>query len=118
MQHLGICIKKIITVTAISLLLSGCTWLNPLLYFEGKSGSRDTLPIEIEELVEMAEYCNQAYDSATQENKLYEIRNDEFSYHVKQERGVTILIFRGTDNAKNIGTDIDARPTQEPVPSL
>ena len=53
MQHLGINIKKIVTVTAISLLLSGCTWLNPLIYYEGKSGSRDTLPVSVEELVEL-----------------------------------------------------------------
>ena len=51
--------------------------------------------------------------SAERENKLYEIRNNEFSYHVKQDRGVSILIFRGTDNAKNIGTDIDVRPAHD-----
>ena len=61
----------------------------------------------------MAEYCEEAYRSATNENKLYEIRNNEFSYHVKQDRGVTILIFRGTDNIKNVWTDIDARPTKD-----
>ena len=61
----------------------------------------------------MAEYCEEAYRSATNENKLYEIRNNEFSYHVKQDRGVTILIFRGTDNVKNVWTDIDARPTKD-----
>ena len=32
---------------------------------------------------------------------------------MKQDRGVTILIFRGTDNAKNIGTDIDLRPAHD-----
>jgi len=100
-------------VITTSLILSGCSWLNPFIYFEGKSGGKDTLPVAIEELVEMAEYCEQAYNSANEENKLYEIRNDEFSYHVRQDNGVTILIFRGTDNAKNIGTDIDARPTYD-----
>ena len=94
-----------------TLLLSGCSWLNPLIYFEGESGTKDNLPVRLEELFEMAEYCEEAYRSATDENKLYEIRNNEFSYHVKQDRGVTILIFRGTDNVKNVWTDIDARPT-------
>ena len=77
----------------ITLFLSGCSWLNPFLYFQGESGDRSTLPVDVEELIEMAEYCEEAYRSATNENKLYEIRNNEFSYHVKQDRGVTILIF-------------------------
>ena len=97
----------------ITLFLSGCSWLNPFLYFQGESGDRSTLPVDVEELIEMAEYCEEAYRSATNENKLYEIRNNEFSYHVKQDRGVTILIFRGTDNIKNVWTDIDARPTKD-----
>ena len=97
----------------ITLFLSGCSWLNPFLYFQGESGDRSTLPVDVEELIKMAEYCEEAYLSATNENKLYEIRNNEFSYHVKQDRGVTILIFRGTDNVKNVWTDIDARPTKD-----
>ena len=97
----------------ITLFLSGCSWLNPFLYFQGESGDRSTLPVDVEELIEMAEYCEEAYRSATNENRLYEIRNNEFSYHVKQDRGVTILIFRGTDNVKNVWTDIDARPTKD-----
>ena len=102
-----------IIIISLTLLLNSCTWLNPLIYFQGESGDRTTLPVDVEELIEMAEYCEEAYHSATKENKLYEIRNNEFSYHVKQDRGITILIFRGTDNIKNIGTDIDARPTYD-----
>ena len=109
----GINIKKILTVITISLILSGCTSLNPLLYFKGDSGDKTTLPIDPEELIEMAGYCNEAYRKANNENKLYEIRNNEFSYHVKQDRGITILIFRGTDNIKNIGTDVDIRPRHD-----
>ena len=101
------------TIIGMALLLSGCTWLNPLIYFQGDSGDKTTLPVTVEELIEMAEYCDEAYRKATEENKLYEIRNNEFSYHVKQDSGVTILIFRGTDNTKNIWTDIDARPTKD-----
>ena len=106
MQLHGINIKKILTVTAISLLLSGCTWLNPLIYYEGKSGSRDTLPVEVEELIEMAEYCDEAYENR-KEN--YGVKSGEFSYTVKQSEGVTILVFRGTSNLKNVRTDIDMR---------
>ena len=105
--------KKNWKLIIITLFLSGCSWLNPFLYFQGESGDRSTLPVDVEELIEMAEYCEEAYRSATNENKLYEIRNNEFSYHVKQDRGVTILIFRGTDNVKNVWTDIDARPTKD-----
>ena len=113
MQPLLTDIKKKTLIVITSLFLSGCAWLNPLIYFQGESGDRSTLPVEIEELIEMAEYCEEAYHSANDENKLYEIRNNEFSYHVKQDRGVTILIFRGTDNLKNVWTDIDARPTKD-----
>ena len=113
MQLRGINIKKIVTVTAISLFLGGCTWLNPFLYFQGESGDSTTLPVATHELIEFAQYCDDAYNSATEENKLYEIRSDEFSYHVMQDMGVTILIFRGTNNTKNILTDIDMRPTED-----
>ena len=113
MQPLLTDIKKKTLIVIASLFLSGCAWLNPLIYFQGESGDRSTLPVDVEELIEMAEYCEEAYRSATNENKLYEIRNNEFSYHVKQDRGVTILIFRGTDNVKNVWTDIDARPTKD-----
>ena len=105
--------KFIIISLILSFSVNSCSWMNPFLYFQGESGDHTTLPVELEELIEMAEYCEEAYRSATEENKLYEIRNNEFSYHVKQDRGVTILIFRGTDNVKNIWTDIDARPTKD-----
>ena len=101
------------TIIGLTLLLSGCSYLNPFLYFQGDVGDKSTMPVAIEELIEMAEYCEAAYRSANEENKLYEIRSNEFSYHVKQDSGVTILIFRGTDNTKNVLTDIDLRPWQD-----
>ena len=39
----------------------------------------------------------------------YRVKQDQFSYYVIQEDGITILIFRGTANAKNVLTDIDVR---------
>ena len=63
--------KHTIITIGMTLLLSGCSWLNPLIYFEGESGTKDNLPVRLEELIEMAEYCEEAYRSATDENKLY-----------------------------------------------
>ena len=94
----------------ISLLLSGCTWLNPLIYFEGESGDKTTLPVAVEELIEFAGYCNEVYDNK-EEN--YGVKDDQFSYTVKQSDGITILVFRGTANVKNVGTDIDLRPFRD-----
>ena len=91
-------------------IISGCAWTNSFLWSDGEYGNKDTLPVDPFELVEMANYCNTSYRRATAENKLYEIRKDEFSYHVKQDQGVTILIFRGTKSAKNaLVTDLDFR---------
>ena len=108
-QLLGISIKKILTAITISLILSGCTALNPLLYFEGESGDKTTLPVEVEELIEFAEYCNEVYEDR---NENYEVKG-EFSYTVKQSDGITILVFRGTANVQNVGTDIDLRPFKD-----
>ena len=98
--------KLTITMVSLVLLLSSCTALNPLLYFEGESGDKTTLPVAVEELIEFAEYCNEVYENR---NENYGVKKDEFSYTVKQSDGVTILVFRGTANIKNIGTDIDLR---------
>ena len=89
-----------------SLLIGGCVSLNEYLYPEGVSGSKDTLPVNLSELIEMAEYCDEAYENR-EEN--YGVKSGEFSYTVKQNEGVTILVFRGTSNLKNVRTDIDMR---------
>ena len=93
-----------------SILIGGCTALNPLLYFEGKSGTKDTLPVAVEELIEFAEYCDEAYENR-KEN--YRVKRGELSYTIKQSDGVTIIVFRGTANLKNVGTDIDLRPFKD-----
>ncbi len=54
----------------------------------------------------MAEYCDEAYENR-EEN--YGVKSGEFSYTVKQNEGITILVFRGTSNLKNVRTDIDMR---------
>ena len=79
MQPLLTDIKKKTLIIIASLFLSGCSWLNPFLYFQGESGDRSTLPVDVEELIEMAEYCEEAYRSATNENKLITIDGDQIS---------------------------------------
>ena len=74
---------------------------------DGESGTKDTLPVHVETLVEMAEYCENVYDEGE------ELGDNEFSYKVVQDRGVTIIIFRGTNNGRNVLTDLDARPFRD-----
>jgi hypothetical protein len=112
-----------------TLVLSGCSITNWFLWSNGESGDRDTLPITLNTLIEMGEYSKLIYTdkgifadgSISPEepefyglNRMiesgYEIRKNEFSYYVMQKDGITILIFRGTANAKNILSDIDIRP--------
>ena len=100
---------KIILHILIILLLSGCSITNWNIWKDGNYGNKDTLPVGPFELIEMANYCNESYDSASNSNR-YEIRKDEFSYEVKQDEGITILVIRGTKNAKNaLVTDLDFR---------
>ena len=73
----------------------------------GANGTKEDLPVGVEVLIEMAEYCERIYDEGK------EIGQDEFAYNVVQDRGVTIISIRGTDNAKNVLTDLDARPFKD-----
>ena len=81
---------KIILHILIILLLSGCSITNWNIWKDGNYGNKDTLPVEPFDLLEMANYCNESYRSANAENR-YEIRNDEFSYRVKQDQGILFL---------------------------
>ena len=65
-------------MVSLVLLLSSCTSLNPLLYFQGESGDKTTLPVAVEELIEFAEYCNEVYENR---NENYGVKKDEFSYN-------------------------------------
>ena len=80
---------------------------NKFIGMGGANGTKEDLPVGIEVLIEMAEYCERIYDEGK------EIGRDEFAYNVVQDRGVTIISIRGTDNAKNVLTDLDARPFQD-----
>jgi len=98
--------RKLAFNLIIIITITGCAWTNNLLRSDGEYGNKDTLPIEPFELIEMANYCNLSYRSA----EAKEVRKDEFSYRLRQVDGITILVFRGTQNAKNaLITDIDFR---------
>ena len=95
------------TIIGLILLLSSCMSTNKFIGMGGANGTKEDLPVGIEVLIEMAEYCERIYDEGK------EIGQDEFAYNVVQDRGVTIISIRGTDNAKNVLTDLDARPFQD-----
>ena len=94
-------------IIGLTLLLSSCLSTNQVLGMGGANGTKDNLPIGIEVLTEMAEYCERIYDEGK------EIGDNEFAYNVVQDRGVTIISIRGTDNSKNVLTDLDARPFRD-----
>ena len=94
-------------IIGLTLLLSSCLSTNQFLGMGGANGTKENLPIGIEILTEMAEYCERIYDEGK------EIGEDEFAYNVVQDRGVTIISIRGTDNGKNVLTDLDARPFRD-----
>ena len=88
-------------------ILTSCVSTNQFLSMGGANGTKENLPVNIDVLVEMAEYCERIYDDGK------EIRDNEFSYNVVQDRGVTVVIIRGTNNGRNVLTDLDARPFQD-----
>ena len=94
-------------IIGITLLLNSCTFSNKFISMDGESGDKTTLPVEVEVLIEMAEYCEKIY------NEGKELGDNEFAYNVVQDRGVTIISIRGTDNGKNVLTDLDARPFRD-----
>jgi len=102
--------KSILIAVTVTLLLSSCSYINDLLPNEGGTGDRTALPVRLLVLIEMAEYCNEAYENSKYN---YGVRQGEFSYTVKQDSGISIIVFRGTNNVKNIISDIDMRPFKD-----
>ena len=94
-------------IVIISLLLGSCVSTNQFLSMGGANGTKENLPVDVGILIEMAEYCEKIYDEGK------EIGEDEFAYNVVEDRGVTIISIRGTDNGKNVLTDLDARPFRD-----
>ena len=98
-------LKYIIIGTA--LLLSSCMSTNKFISMGGANGTKDDLPVGVDVLIEMAGYCERIYDEGK------EISDNEFAYNVVQDRGVTIISVRGTNNGRNVLTDLDARPFRD-----
>ena len=98
---------KRLYILFVAIILTGCMSTNQFLGMGGANGTKENLPVGIEVLLEMAEYCERIYDDGE------EIRDNEFSYNVVQDRGVTIVIIRGTNNGRNVLTDLDARPFKD-----
>ena len=121
-------VKSIYLVLFTLLVFGGCAITNWFLWKNGESGDRSTLPVTLDSLIEMGEYSKLIYTDkgifadgsvSPEEPEFYglnkmiaeqsRVKKDQFSYYVLQEDGVTILIFRGTANAKNVLSDIDIR---------
>ena len=86
------------------LVLSGCSITNWFLWKEGKSGDRDTLPVTLDNLIEMGEYSKLIYTDkgifadgtiSPEEPEFYglnrmisdqyRVKQDQFSYYVIQK---------------------------------
>lgn len=96
---------KLLPLILLCLFIPSCVLTN-FFVFEGAEGTKEDIPVNPAELVEMAEYCRDVYD-VTGDN------GDEFSWVVTEDRGISIIIIRGTDNLKNVRSDIDARPFKD-----
>ena len=88
-------------------IISSCSLTNWFIWGDGNSGDEDTLPVAVFELAEMAGYCNTVYVDAKT------VKGRELSYTIKYDRGVTIVIIRGTANVENAVADIDIRPLRD-----
>ena len=114
--------KKWLILIILIFLLSGCAATNKLLVNEGEYGNYTTLPVDVSELTEMAQYCIKSYEKpgrSPDDPKFAEFNDlfdsdgqrlkEEFSYYLLDRDGVSILVFRGTDNRENVKTDVDIR---------
>ena len=86
------------------IILTSCVSSNRFLSMGGANGTRENLPVKVDILTEMAGYCEKIYDEGK------ELRDNEFAYNVDQDSGVTIISIRGTNNGRNVLTDLDVRP--------
>ena len=136
--------SKIIGVSLITVLgfvLYACSFTNMFLYDEGKSGTRDTLPVpksrsgsSLDTLIKMGEFSKLIYTDNTifsdgavspEEPEFYglntmivdqhRVRDDNYAYYIDQESydDVTIIIFRGTANMENFLDDINITRTYD-----
>jgi len=93
-----------INLIVLVIVLTSCVSSNRFLSMGGANGTKENLPVKVDVLIEMAEYCEKIYDEGK------ELRDNEFAYNVDQDSGVTIISIRGTNNGRNVLTDLDVRP--------
>ena len=86
-------IKSLLLLLCLLVINPSCTWLNPYLYFQGDSGDKTTLPIAVEELIEFAGYCDEAYQRANDENKAIKISIQFLSNEVRSD-ALEIKVFK------------------------
>ena len=72
---------KVTIIGTILLLLSSCVSTNQFLSMGGANGTKENLPVGIEVLLEMAEYCERVYDEGKE--IVFKIFND------RSKRGLT-----------------------------
>jgi hypothetical protein len=130
-------ISKIIIGVSVIIVLYACSFTNMFLYNEGKSGTRDTLPVKLDMLIKMGEFSKLIYTrkdlfEATGEdavspdepefyglNKMIatqsRVRDDNYAYYVDQLTypDTTIIVFRGTANMENFLDDINITRTYD-----
>lgn len=136
----NIVIGTLLAITS-GVVLYSCSFTNMFLYDEGKSGTRDTLPIpksrsgsSLDTLIKMGEFAKLIYTSKgvfadgavspdepefygmnTMIQKQYQVRDNDYSYYVDQEsyNDVSIIVFRGTANQQNYLDDINILRTDD-----
>ena len=91
-------------ISVLLIFLSSCMSTNQFLGMGGANGTKENIPVKIEHLIESADYCEKIYEEGI------ELKDNEYSYNVVQDSGVTIISIRGTNNGRNVLSDIDIRP--------
>ena len=134
MKHIRNILIGTFLVITFGVVFYSCAFTNTFLYDEGKSGTRDTLPVSLDTLIKMGEFSKLIYTDNTvfsdgavspEEPEFYglntmimdqhRVSDNNYSYYIDQESydDVTILIFRGTANMKNFLDDINITRTYD-----
>lgn len=94
------------------MFVTACVSDTSYLYDDATYGTKDTLPVSVANLKEMAGYCKRIYDDGRK------LSDNEYAYDVVENNGSSIVIIRGTDNARNVLTDLEAIPEYDTELSL
>jgi len=83
------------------MFVTACVSDTSYLYDDVTYEAKDTLPVSVANLKEMAGYCKRIYDDGRQ------LSDNEYAYDVIENNESSIVIIRGTDNARNVLTDLE-----------